>query len=249
LVAQGAPANAQLAALLARTAGPIISEDMGALVTSGKPVVYYTFQYSSLARSGKWDQSWELTGLREGTFPLVVLESGTREDVDHYRRFTRDFVSSLDRYYALVREMGPYEIYTPAPALQIQAAEFGPIRMVGWTVVPYSRELGGIPVSIVWQADHPMDFSYTAFVHLERGDGSKVAQADSPPHEGAYPTTRWAVGEYVREQYLLRLPGALPPGNYALRVGWYDPSTGDRLTVPGSKDDSVLLQISNLGGQ
>jgi hypothetical protein len=54
LVAQDYPANQQLAALLSQTGGTIISEDMGALVTSGKDVGYYTFQqvHSRRAASG-----------------------------------------------------------------------------------------------------------------------------------------------------------------------------------------------------
>ncbi len=242
LVAQGLPANRQLAALLARTPGIVISEDMGALVTSGKPVVYYTFQYSSLARSGKWDQHWELDGLREHTFPLVILERGTREDVDHYRRFTREFVSALDRYYAHTQTIGTYEIYTPAPPLTLQRAEFGDaMALVGWRASPDQPQPGAMQISIVWQAERAMAQHFKSFVQLVRADGSKVAQDDHEPRHGDYPTTRWAPNEMVRESYTLSVRNALSPGKYVLLAGWYDADTGDRLAVPGSADNTVML--------
>ena len=242
MVARDFPANQELARLLTRTPGPIISEDMGALATSGKPVVYYTFQYSSLARSGKWDQNWELNGLREGAFPLVILERGTREDVDHYRRFTREFVSALDRYYARTQTVGKYEIYTPAPLAHLQAADFGDaLALVGWSAQPETLQPGTLQLTVLWQAKRTLTRRYSAFVHLEKINGDKVTQDDHEPLGGIYPTTRWAANEMVRDVYTLNVPRDLASGKYVVRVGWYDAETGDRLPVPGSADDAVVL--------
>ncbi len=242
LMAKDFPANQALDALLRNTQGIIISEDMGALATSGKDVTYYTFQYSSLARSGKWDQSWELDGLRDGMFPLVILEHGTREDVDHYRRFTREFVSALDRYYGRVQTIGKYEVYAPAPLVKLQSASFGDsIAMVGWSVVPLSFQPGVVQVTMVWQAQRAMEQRFTPFVHLVNAEGVNATQDDHEPHDGAYPTTRWAAGEMVREVYVLKMPADLPAGKYTVRAGWYDSDSKDRLAVPGSADDSVEL--------
>ncbi len=234
--------NRELATLLASTPGTIISEDMGALATSGKEVAYYTFQYSSLARSGQWDQSWELNGLSQGKFPLVILEQGTREDVDHYRRFTREFVSSLDQYYDRVKTIGKYELYSPAPLAHYQSINFGDsIAMVGWSVVPLSFEPSTAQFTIVWQAQRAMGQRYKAFVHLVNERGKKITQDDKEPHQGEYPTTRWAPGEMVREVYVLEFPPAPPAGKYKVYVGWYDLDSGDRLPVAGGADDSVAL--------
>ncbi|MEW5718737.1 MAG: hypothetical protein AB1817_08940, partial [Chloroflexota bacterium] len=219
-------------------------EDMGALATSVKPVVYYTFQYSSLARSGKWDQRWELNGLRDGAFPLVILERGTREDVDHYRRFTREFVSALDRYYARTQTIGKYEIYTPAPLAHLQAADFGDaLALVGWSAQPETLNAETLNLAIVWQAKRALTRRHTAFVHLTQSSGEKVTQDDHEPFGGIYPTTRWAANEMVRDVYALNVPRDLPPGKYLVRVGWYDSETGDRLPVPGSADNAVVLTM------
>jgi hypothetical protein len=241
LIMRDFPANRDLAALLARTNGNVISEDMGALATSGKPVVYYTFQYSSLARAGKWDQQWEIERLRARAFPLVILERGTREDVDHYRRFTREFVSALDRDYARVQSLGKYEIYAPAPPLNLRAAQFGSdIALVGWRAEPEILKPGKLEITIVWQARRELNRRYTAFAHLERA-GDKVTQDDHEPFRGVYPTTRWAVNEFVRDVFVLNVSDDLAPGKYILRIGWYDSDTGDRLAVSGSADDAFDL--------
>ena len=242
LMARDFPANQELTRLLARTPGMIIAEDMGALATSGKPVVYYTFQYSSLARGGKWDQHWELDGLRDGVFPLVILDRGTREDVDHYRRFTREFVSALDRYYACTQVIGKYEIYTPAPLAHLQSADFGDaLALVGWGARPETLDVETLNLTIVWQAKRALTRRYTAFVHLEKRGGGKVTQDDSEPRGGIYPKIRWAPNEMVRDLYALNLPRDLAPGKYFIRVGWYDAETGDRLPVAGSAEDAVVL--------
>jgi hypothetical protein len=227
---------------LARTPGTVISEDMGALATSGKEVAYYTFQYSMLARSGLWDQSWEIGGLRDGLFPLIILEQGTREDVEHYRRFTREFLSALDRYYARTMTIGKYEVYTRAPALVLESGDFGDsMQMVGWSAASETLRPGPFSLTIVWRAKTAVPRRYTAFVHVENTVGNKVAQDDHEPRGGMYPTTRWAAGEMVREVFSLTLPQDLSPGKYVVRVGWYDSTSGDRMTVPGSEDDSLRL--------
>ncbi len=252
LIARDQPANRELAALLARTPNPIISEDMGALATSGKQVAYYTFQYSSLARAGGWDQHWELDGLRDGIFPLVILERGTREDVERYRRLTREFVSALDRYYAQAQTIGKYEIYSPAPLLHLQAAKFGgEIAMIGWSIAqsgvqsPESNVqplTSNLQLSVVWQAQRAMTRRYTAFVHLENARGEKIAQEDREPRDGIYPTTRWGAGEMVREVYTLNVPSDMPRGKYFLKVGWYDSESGERLSVAGSAENVVVIE-------
>ncbi|HEX7593901.1 MAG TPA: hypothetical protein VF429_06990, partial [Anaerolineae bacterium] len=190
---------------------------------------------------GKWDQRWELDGLRGGEFPLVILERGTREDVDHYRRLTREFVSALDEFYAQTQTIGKYEIYTPSLLTHFQRAVFGDdVAMVGWSIDQDALS-HALQVTIVWQAQRAMPRRYTAFVHLEKADGSMVTQDDHEPRDGGYPTTRWAANEMVRETYTLKFPADARLGDYVLKVGWYDSETGDRLPVPGSTDNTVVL--------
>jgi len=80
------------------------------------------------------------------------------------------------------------------------------------------------------------------FVHLLDAEGRIVAQHDSQPQDGAYPTSVWDAGEVVADEHVLDLPVDLPAGHYRLRVGWYLPGSGDRLPVVGD-GDSVELDI------
>jgi hypothetical protein len=41
-------------------------------------------------------------------------------------------------------------------------------------------------------------------------------------------TTLWQVGELYQDHVVLRIPPDLPPGDYPVLVGLYDPETGAR---------------------
>jgi hypothetical protein len=232
-------ANEQVAPLIRAAQGEILSEDMGLLVTNEKPVVYYTFPYSTLARAGKWDQHWESENLRAGNFPLVVLMQGTRADVDHFGNFTRAFVSALDYGYDLLWQDAHYQVYAPAPLQFFEPrVTFGELfELVGWKLEPQELRAGEeLQVTLVWRARQKPPTRYTAFAHLEDANGGVAAQDDHEPQQGAYPTTQWAQDEMVRDTFRLRIPVSLKPGEYVLRVGWYDTEAQDRLGLPDGTD-------------
>ena len=231
--------NEAIAPVLAETAGPIASEDMGLLVTNGKVLDYCSFQYSQLARAGRWDQAWELGRLRDRAWSMVILEQGTRLDVDRYQRFTREFLSELDRNYRHADTLGKYELYRPDPLQHERRAEFGDqLALVGWSVdAPVALPGPGlhpgdsIEVIIVWQAQQELASDYTAFAHLVDEDGQGWAGDDHQPHDGLYPTSDWGAGEMVRDTFTLTVPAGAPPGLYDVQVGWYNPATDERLPV------------------
>jgi hypothetical protein len=88
-----------------------------------------------------------------------------------------------------------------------------------------------VPLTLVWHAEHPPTKEYTVFTHLLDSDGRLWGQWDNPPVWGTYPTTEWAAGETVFDQYLIPVDEDTPPGEYHLVVGLYDPASGDRLAV------------------
>jgi hypothetical protein len=245
LMQETATSNSLLAPILSGTLGTIISEDMGALVTANKQVAYYTFIYSSLARAGKWDQHWELSNLEARSIPIVVLDATTRQDVDHYRRLTHDFLSALDANYRLAETAGAYQVYRPDQISHISQFEFeDKLALIGWSRTPETidAKTRGLTVTLLWHAHKNLAVRYKAFVHLEDTQGRVVAQSDKEPRDGAFPTTRWIQGDKVREVYMLEISDALPRGNYFLRVGWYDALTGDRLSI-GDSDYANLEEI------
>ncbi len=236
--------NQEMAPILASTPDSIVSEDMGLLVSNDKVLDYYGFQYSQLSRAGRWDQAWELDQLRNGRFSLVILEKGTRLDVDQYQRFTREFLSELDRNYGLSCVVGKYELYKRDPLQHERQVDFGKeLRLVGWSLNAPPEIAPGdtLSVTVVWQAQQALGRDYTAFAHLVDEGGRGWAGDDHQPYDGLYPTSAWGAAEMVRDTFSLSVPTGAPSGLYAIEVGWYDPVTQERLHVDGGGEYRVLM--------
>jgi hypothetical protein len=87
-----------------------------------------------------------------------------------------------------------------------------------------------------------MSTSYTVFTHLLDPAGRKRGQRDSVPCGGQCPTTGWIEGEVLVDTYELSVEPGASPGAYAIAVGWYDASTGQRLST-GDTDHVLLSPI------
>ncbi len=88
-----------------------------------------------------------------------------------------------------------------------------------------------------WQALAQPRADYTVFVHAIDGSGRVVAQADSQPLAGDFPTGTWRAGETIIDRH----PLSLPPGRYTIEVGLYELGSLQRL--PGGPLD-VQLTVS-----
>ncbi len=126
----------------------------------------------------------------------------------------------------------PHLASTPAGATPI-AAMFGDLaELTAYAVQPSARQAGeALTLTLYWRALSEQDRSYTVFVHLVNAAGQLVAQHDGPPANGELPTTVWLAGEIIADTHTLPLPADLPAGVYTLRVGLYDPATGQRLPI------------------
>ncbi len=187
-----------------------------------------------------------MDNLRTGHFPLVILNQGTRQDVDHLGNFTRTFVSALDYGYAVTKSDVRYQVYTPAPLQHlVNGANFdGKFDIVGWSLTPDELRAGtDLDLTVLWHALQTPTTRYTTFAHLEDANGKVVAQDDHEPIGGTYPTPLWRQDEMVRDTYHLRVPPDLPSGDYFLRVGWYDTTTQDRLSLMGGADFYELEKL------
>jgi hypothetical protein len=102
-----------------------------------------------------------------------------------------------------------------------------------------------LQLTLYWQAERLLDQNWTVFVHLVDNSESLVAQHDSQPRAGAYPTSVWDPGEVVADRHEVELPVDLPEGNYQVVVGLYTADSGERLPVLDSQGnpagDSVPL--------
>ncbi len=97
------------------------------------------------------------------------------------------------------------------------------------------RTQDGLRVRLYWQArTHRPPLDTTLFVHLLDAQGGMLAQQDTRPLGGAYPTFVWDEGELVVTEHAL----PTPPDGYRLRVGAYTlPYTSN---LPASRDGQPL---------
>jgi hypothetical protein len=92
--------------------------------------------------------------------------------------------------------------------------------------------------------------AYTAFVHfvndtlVTKTDSGIVFQGD---HHFSKSTTQWSVGDSIDDGPItVSIPPSVPDGIYSIRVGLYDPSTGQRLQLVGNNDGTQRYIIGSL---
>ena len=118
----------------------------------------------------------------------------------------------------------------------------------GIALLGYSVDQGqGLPVTLYWRADAPVDQNYTVFTQLIAPDGTLAAQNDSRPIYGYYPTSQWQPGEIIPDRITIALPADLSPGVYTLIAGLYDAETLARLPLADGSGDYVILTEVEVG--
>ncbi|MDQ7037032.1 MAG: hypothetical protein Q9P01_19995 [Anaerolineae bacterium] len=95
-------------------------------------------------------------------------------------------------------------------------------------------------VTVYWQTTTQIDQNLRLFVQVVDSDDSIIALTDGIPINWTRPTTSWASGEIITTQHDF---GNLPSGEYRIRVGWYDPITGDRLPMSNNGDSFFLPTV------
>lgn len=134
----------------------------------------------------------------------------------------------------------------PAPARPLDVEFAGGLRLTGYDSPAEARPGEMVTVRLYWAAPGPLQARLTGFVHLGRGRQSDplLAQHDGPLCPGFTPD-RWSAGFRYLETRRLTLPAEAAPGEYDLRVGVYDPTTGTRLAVTSAsvpaEDDRAIL--------
>jgi 4-amino-4-deoxy-L-arabinose transferase-like glycosyltransferase len=137
----------------------------------------------------------------------------------------------------------------PEPSRSVAEGNLGGlVRLLGYDAPqPLQVSAGAtLPLTWTWEVLANMEADYTVFVHLAGADGQPVAQADSQPFGGTYPTSFWDVGERLADPHLLEIPAGVLPGDYELLVGMYLLSSGERLPLVGA-DGQVLGDSISLG--
>lgn len=108
----------------------------------------------------------------------------------------------------------------------------------------YSVERGGGPndvqVQLAWRALEQPEDPLVVFVHVLDAAGRILAQSDSEPRGGLYPTTAWRAGEEIVDWHRLTLPRVLVPGEpIRLGIGLYRRADLQRVRATRTSGESL----------
>jgi hypothetical protein len=132
---------------------------------------------------------------------------------------------------------------TPKPATPLKANFAGQITLYGYTLSPAPVTSGArLPLTLVWQAQTRLNADYAIFVQLRDAKNATLASADHQPYKGLAPTSRWPEGAIIQETTWLNLPASIPPGQYNIYLGLYNPANLERLPlVNDSSGENALI--------
>lgn len=135
------------------------------------------------------------------------------------------------------------ELEIPEQARELSYRLGEHITLVGCEHAGPLRSGQTLTVTLYWRAEAAPTEDYVAFVHLLDENGAVLAQHDSSPRDGRYPTSAWRAGDLVPDAHPLSVP-ALPPGAHVrLVAGMYHPATLARLPVrspEGLQPDNLI---------
>ena len=140
-------------------------------------------------------------------------------------------------------------------AVAVSPVTFGEsARLIGASLSPETARPGEtVWVTLYWEVLDRFDRDYTVFVHLLDHAGSAVAEENSWPGLGAYPTRLWQPDTVVVDRHPLHIPGGTAaPAVLHVDAGLFVPQTGEQLpgrTANGRVTAGEAGQLRLLPGQ
>lgn len=101
----------------------------------------------------------------------------------------------------------------------------------GLRLLGYSIDDSVSKLTLVWTTEAPLREDLRLFVHLLDGERI-IAQSDGVPVDWTRPTTGWAQGEIIQTAHTFEQAA----GAYQIRLGWYQPDTGQRVLLTSDND-------------
>lgn len=141
-----------------------------------------------------------------------------------------DVIGPAYPFHTLPETVAQAQIVWPVYGRFGKAGERG-AELCGWRLVGAARPGGTPELVLTWHALARQNRDWVVLIHLV-GEGEQIEAEDNrPPQDGAFPMTQWVAGDWVEDRHPLPLPTDLATGAYTLRVGLYDPGTGERTGV------------------
>ena len=117
--------------------------------------------------------------------------------------------------------------FETAPTLNIsvqQGANFSDvITLLGYDMTFETEQ--AIVMTLFWSIDGQSPADVLPFVHLEDAEGYRWSQVET----FAYPSEQWEAGDLIIQHIELPIPLGTPPGAYEIKLGLFNPASGDRL--------------------
>jgi hypothetical protein len=193
-----------------------------------------------------------------GNFLAEDWRAGDRWSEHHLLRVAED--TPVQTVYTLVA--GLYDEQTETPLEAAGPDGLATLPVIGTLAVPGERRDRGNPVyrfgnriglgapdlkfdkrevslCLPWLALDDGTADYQVFVHVFAADGGLIAQHDSPPLYGRYPTYYWRKGERVVDCITLDAGSAAVD---TIAFGWYDSAAQTRLPA---YDVQAALELPN----
>ena len=99
-----------------------------------------------------------------------------------------------------------------------------------------------LTLELDWYSDGNAQGDYKVFVHLyDDVDSPPVAQTDMYPGNGILPPGNWLPGT-ISDTIMVDLID-IPAGTYRLAIGFYNPSTFDRLLPDTARSDLLVDEV------
>ncbi len=138
-------------------------------------------------------------------------------------------------------------VYKTGPIIDEDSVEYwlptkagSTIRFLGYAYEPKVVVPGdSVTLTLYWEAGQETAVDYTVFTHLLNEQEELLAQYDSQPQGGQYPTYLWDSGERVADVYELIVPPDAPEGSSTWAVGMYTLATLERLPLESDLDLNI----------
>lgn len=105
------------------------------------------------------------------------------------------------------------------------------VALLGYDLPAGGGRVGqSVPVTLYWKALAPVPVNLRVFIHFIGPDGQLWGQSDKW-NPADYPTGRWPLDRYVRDEHDAALRPDAPPGRYTVVAGLWDADTGLRMQL------------------
>jgi len=189
---------------------------------------------------------WPLL-LEEVCTPLAPLDQAIKSaDADYAVTYINQIQRrSEPETMAVLNEMTPLhtvrihgidyaQIYDlPDPVAHTVGVDFGPnIHLQGYSLfVDALQTRDAFTLTLQWQTHAPLATDYLLFIHMLDSAGNLIAQVDVPPGGPEARTSTWQPHRYITWTHTVPVPDDIPPGDYRITLGLYNPADFSRLPL------------------